>query len=147
MGGRRRTVEVVVPDAYESENDGQVLLDGGLFEVLVHLVRTSEELLKVLVADREGDGQTDGRPERVSSTDPVPELEHVVGRDSELGDGLSVGREGDEVLGNMGLLQDAKGERGMKPGQHEGAAGRESRRVNARLRRRRGTSLGQIRRW
>jgi hypothetical protein len=104
MKGKGRTIEVVVPDSDESQDDGEVLLEGSLLEVLVHLVGSGKELLKVLVADGEGDRETDGGPEGVSSTDPVPELEHVVGGDAELGDGGSVGGKGDEVLGDVGFL-------------------------------------------
>ena len=100
-----RAVEVVVPDTDEGEDDGQVLLEGRLGKVLVHLVRSEEELVKVVGADEEHDRESDRRPERVPSADPVPELEHVVGVDAERRDGLRVGRERDEVLGDVGFLQ------------------------------------------
>ena len=98
------TVEVVVPDTNEGKDDWQVLLELGRGKVLVHLVSTGKQLGKVFVTDGKGDGETDGGPKGVSTSDPVPELEHVGLVDSESGDGLGVGREGDKVLGDVGLL-------------------------------------------
>ena len=43
-------------------------------------------------------------PKRVSSSDPVPELEHVLGVDAELDDLGAVGRQSDEVLGHRRFL-------------------------------------------
>ena len=65
---------------------------------------TGEELGKVVKANAERDRETDGGPERVSATDPVPELEHVGFVDTESGDAFGVGREGNKVLGDVGLL-------------------------------------------
>jgi hypothetical protein len=48
-------------------------------------------------------------PERVSSADPVPELEHVPGVDAELDDFRAVGRQGDEVLGHGRILKKKNG--------------------------------------
>ena len=75
---RLSTVEIIVPDADEGQNDRQVLFQLGRLEMPVHLVRARQELVKVLVADREGDGEADRGPERVAAANPVPELEHVV---------------------------------------------------------------------
>lgn len=99
-----RAVEVIVPDTDEGKDYGQVLLERGLLEVQVHLVGTEEELLKVVVSDGEADGETDSGPERVSTTDPVPELEHVGLGDTELGDSGGVGGQGDKVLGDVRLF-------------------------------------------
>ena len=99
------TVEVVVPDSHKSQDDGQVVLQLSLLEMPIHLVSTQQELLKVLVSDGKSDGETNGGPERVSASYPVPELEHVGRRDTERGDGFGVGAKGDEVLGNVFLLQ------------------------------------------
>ena len=72
--------------------------------MLVHPVSTPEELLEVIIADNKSDRQPDGAPEGVTSTDPVPELEHVVRRNTEGGDGLGIGAEGDEVLSDVSLV-------------------------------------------
>ncbi|KAI3477404.1 hypothetical protein L1887_60923 [Cichorium endivia] len=96
--------EVDVPDAEEGEEGGEVLLERGVLEVEVHLVCAEEELLKVVVADDDGDGEADGGPERVSAADPVPELEHVLLRDAKVGGGLDVGAECDKVLGDVRLV-------------------------------------------
>ena len=44
-------------------------------------------------------------PEGVSSSDPVPELEHVLGVDAEVNNLGTVGGQRDEVLGHRGLLK------------------------------------------
>lgn len=97
-------VEIVVPDTDDSQDDGKVLLQRSLPEVLIHAVSTPKELLEVIVSDNESDRQSDGAPKGVTSTDPVPELEHVLLRNTECGDGLGVRAEGDEVLGDVGLV-------------------------------------------
>jgi hypothetical protein len=66
--------------------------------MLVHRVATLEQLHEVVVADGQADGQTDGAPERITSTDPIPEAEHVVGMNAELGHFLFVGGKRDEML-------------------------------------------------
>lgn len=48
--------------------------------------------------------ENSGLPEGVSSSDPVPELEHVLGVNAELDDLGAVGRQSDEVLGHSRLL-------------------------------------------
>src|SRR5260370_33885797 len=53
--------------------------------------------------DQESNRQTDGAPERVAPSDPVPEGEHVVRIDPELFDFLGRSRHGDEVLWDSGL--------------------------------------------
>lgn len=88
---RLSAVEVVVPDAEQGEDDGQVVLELCLLEVTVHRMRASEELLEVVETDTEGDRETDGRPERVATADPIPEREHIVRVDAERFDGLRVG--------------------------------------------------------
>ena len=97
-------VEIVVPDADDSQDDGKVLLQRSLPEVLVHTVSTPEELLEVIVSDNESDRQSNGAPKGVTSADPVPELEHVLLGNTECGDDLGVRAEGDEVLGDVGLV-------------------------------------------
>lgn len=99
-----RAVEVVVPDSQYSQNDRQVLLEGSCPEMLVHAMGTLEQLLKVVVANDESNRESDGTPQAVSSTDPVPELEHVLLGDTELGDGLGICAQCDEVLRDMGLV-------------------------------------------
>jgi len=51
--------EVVVPDAEQPHDNRNVLLEGGGAEVLVNFMRASQQRLKVIHADGEGDGQAD----------------------------------------------------------------------------------------
>ena len=55
--------EVDVPDAQNSKDDRQVLLEGGVDKMLVHLVSSSQELLEVVKSNVQGDRETDGGPE------------------------------------------------------------------------------------
>lgn len=96
--------KVDVPDAEDGKDDGQVLVEGSVDKVLVHLVGARQKLVEVVESDVEGDREADGGPERVAASDPIPELEHVGGIDAELSHGLGVCRQGNEVLRNMCLL-------------------------------------------
>lgn len=98
------TVEVVVPNADKSEDDGKVVLKLGGLEVLVHLVSTGEELVEVVETNVDSNGEADSRPKGVTAADPVPELEHVLLIDTKGSYTLSVGGEGHKVLGNVRLL-------------------------------------------
>lgn len=66
--------------------------------MFVHRVRAGEQLNKVVEAHGENDGQTDRRPQRVAATNPVPELEHVRGVDTELANRFTVGGQRCEVF-------------------------------------------------
>ena len=72
--------------------------------MFVHAVGTLKELFEVIIADDESDRQSDGTPKGVTSTDPVPELEHVLLSDAEGGDSLGVCAKGDEMLCDVGLI-------------------------------------------
>ena len=103
-GFRLGAVEVVVPQANQRQQHRHVLLIGGSSEVHVHLEGTLQQGFEIFKADRQGDRHADGRPGGVAAANPVPELEHVVGVDTELGHGLAVGGERGEVLGDVGLV-------------------------------------------
>ena len=62
---------------------------------------TIKHLLEVVETDRQTDGETDSGPERVSTSDPIPECKHVCFGDTEFSDGLGVGGKGNKVLGDM----------------------------------------------
>src|ERR1700712_3212385 len=95
------TVKVVIPDADNSHEYGQVALKGSLLEMLVHTMSTLEELLEIVIANVNGDGKADGAPQTVASTNPVPECEHVCLVNAKCSDSLCVRAEGDEVLCNV----------------------------------------------
>ncbi|KAH3666176.1 hypothetical protein OGAPHI_004365 [Ogataea philodendri] len=97
-------VEVVVPNCQQSTNKWNVLLDRSVLEVVVNSLSTFQELLKVLETNVQTHRGSNGRPHRVSSTNPVLETKHVLGVDTELGDLRSVGTESDEVLSNVCLV-------------------------------------------
>ncbi|KAL2273297.1 hypothetical protein FJTKL_04809 [Diaporthe vaccinii] len=96
-------VKVAVPDTQETTDGRDVVLESCRAEVLVHLVRTSQELLKVVVADVERDGEANCAPDGVPPTDPALETEHVLAVDAELGDLGFVGGQGHEVLRDVAL--------------------------------------------
>ena len=80
------TEEVGVPHAQQATDDGDVLLQRCLLEVLVHGISTSQELVEVVEANIQGHAQTDGTPHTVSATDPVGESKHVLLVNTELSD-------------------------------------------------------------
>lgn len=103
------TEEVRVPDAEQATENGDVLLQRSLPEVLVHRVGTLEELVEVVVANVQSHARSNGRPDAVTSTDPVGETEHVLLVNAELGNLLLVGGESNKVLRDirlLGLLQE-----------------------------------------
>ena len=57
LGGE--AVEVVVPDADEGKGKRDVVLGSGGLEMLIHLIGAPEELLEVVEADGEADGEAD----------------------------------------------------------------------------------------
>ena len=91
------SVKVVIPDADESHENGDVLREGSGSEVFVHAVGTGQEFFEGVGSDDDGDGKTDGRPQGVAASYPVPKFEHVVGVDAEFFHFFGVGREGHEV--------------------------------------------------
>ncbi len=99
-GVARSAEEVVVPNADEGEDDGQVLVSRSGLEMLIHFVSTLVELHVVFEADAEADGEADCRPQGVTATHPVPEFEHVGSIDTECCDSFGVGGESHEVLGD-----------------------------------------------
>ena len=96
--------EVGVPDAKKTTNDGDVLLERSLLEMLVHGVRTGKQLVEVVKANVQSNAQTNSTPDTVAPSNPVGESEHVLLVDTELGDLLLVGRQSNEVLRNVLLL-------------------------------------------
>ena len=59
--------------------------------------------MKIVIANVQAYAQPDGTPHAVPSAHPVLEAEHVGLVDAELGDLLLVGRQGDEVLGDVAV--------------------------------------------
>ena len=98
-------LEVVVPDADERHEDGDVAAVGGLEEVGVHGVCAGEEFAEAVCADGDHDGQADGRPDGIASADPVEHGEDVVGCDAEVPGGGNVGGDGAEVAVDAGFGQ------------------------------------------
>ena len=82
----------------QAEQHRQVPLERRRPEVLVHRAEPGEHLAESLRSDGDHQRQPDRRVEAVAPADPVPEPEHVLGVDPELGDLVRVGRHGDEVL-------------------------------------------------
>ncbi|GMR55918.1 hypothetical protein PMAYCL1PPCAC_26113, partial [Pristionchus mayeri] len=99
---RLRSVHIAVENAQHSHDHRNILLEGRLLEVSIDQIRASQKLLEVVEANVDGDREADGRPEGVTATNPIPELEHVGGVDAELGGLGDVGGEGDEVLRHVG---------------------------------------------
>src|SRR5690606_32671408 len=96
--------EVGVPDPEQTQHHRHVPLQGTGAEVLVHLECAGEQTLKVVEADEEAYGESDRRPERVPSTDPIPEDEHVLRSDPEPLHFLLIGGERDEMTPKMLLI-------------------------------------------
>ncbi len=99
-----RAEEVVVPDAQESHEHGQVALERGRAEMLVHLMEAVEHGAEMFGADGDHRREPDRRVHRVAPADPIPELKHVAGVDAELRHLRGVGRDRNEMPGNGGVF-------------------------------------------
>ena len=78
--------------------------------MVVHEMRSFQQLLKVVKSNIQSNGHSNGRPERIPSADPIPELEHVGLIDAEFLHFGRVGRQGNEVLGYGAGLEKIKAE-------------------------------------
>ena len=96
--------KVRVPHAQETTQDGDVLLERSLAEVLVHGMGTAEELVEVVEANVKGDAETNGAPDGVATANPALEAKHVLGVDAKLGDLGLVRRQSNKVLGDFALV-------------------------------------------
>ena len=92
---------VDVPNAYHAEQDGHVLFEGGVDEVLIHQVRAFEHCDEVFFAQVNHDGQADGGPQAVTAAHPIPKLKHIGRVYAEGGYGFFVGGNGNEVFGDI----------------------------------------------
>ena len=72
--------------------------------MLVHQVRAVEHFDEVFFAEIQHNRQADGRPQAVSSADPVPKFKHIGGIDTEFGNGFLVGRYSNEVFGHGAFI-------------------------------------------
>ena len=89
--------EVDVPHPEQGEDHRHVPIERRIAEVAIHRVRAGEQLAKPRHADGDRDRQPDRGPQRIAATDPVVELERVLGPDSELDDRRAVRRRRHEV--------------------------------------------------
>ena len=93
-----RAMDVRVPHAEQPHDDSNVLRVRHRDEVLVYRMEAREELAEPVGTDRQHHRQTNRRIDRVATTDPVPEPEHVLGVDTERADRRSISGHGHEVL-------------------------------------------------
>jgi hypothetical protein len=64
---------------------------------------TCKELMEILISNVNSNTQANGRPNRVTASNPALESKHVLGVNSKLGHFAFVGGECDEVLGDITL--------------------------------------------
>src|SRR3546814_19523610 len=86
--------KIVIPYAKERHDDGNVLLKRCLAEMVVARISPLQQQLEVVVADAEHNGEADGTPQRIATAYPIPEFEHVLRIDTELGHCLGLGEIG-----------------------------------------------------
>ena len=64
-------------------------------------MRPHQQFLEIVHANADRDRQTDGTPQRIATTHPIPKLEHVLGGDPKLANFSLIRRQSHEMLGNM----------------------------------------------
>lgn len=72
--------------------------------MLIHGMSTTEELVEVVKANVKSNAQTNGTPDRVTTTNPALKAKHVLAVDTKLGNLVLVGGESNKVLGNLALV-------------------------------------------
>src|SRR5271155_3896410 len=90
--------EIVVPNSQKTEEYGEVLFEGSGAKVFVHLMETVQQSAKMVRADGYHSREADGGGHGVATADPIPELKHVCGVYTELGDLLGIGGNRDKVF-------------------------------------------------
>ena len=90
--------EIVIPNAQQRQNYGDIFLKTCRTEVIVHVVSTGEELLKILKTDKAGNRKSDGGPQRIATADPIPEAEHIFGVNAKFFYFGAVGRNSHKML-------------------------------------------------
>ncbi|MNF26619.1 hypothetical protein D3C84_72560 [compost metagenome] len=98
-----RAPEVAVPHTEQGQQHRHVLFERCGLEMLVHGVGAGQQFLEVGHADGQGDRQTDGRPQRITTADPIPHREDVFFADTERNGRCVVARYGDEVTIQLGF--------------------------------------------
>ena len=101
---RFRAEKIAVPDIQETTEQGDILFSGSLFEMFIHRMGTAEELPEVVKPDVKAHRKADSRPNTVSTSYPRLKPKHVLRINSKLGNLFFVGRQGNEMFGNVSLL-------------------------------------------
>lgn len=76
--------------------------------MIIHEVGASQEVLEVVVAEVDGDGEADGRPQGVPPSHPLPEPEHVSFINAKFFNLGGIGRQSYEVFSNSRILSEWK---------------------------------------
>src|SRR5690606_33778176 len=98
--------KVVVPDTQQAHDNRNVFFKRTAFEMFISLMRPLKQSLKIIISNRQGNGKSNSRPKRISSTYPIPKLKHIARVDTELRNTFLIGAEWRKVLGNI-LLRSA----------------------------------------
>mmetsp|Transcript_9105 Transcript_9105/g.15829 ORF Transcript_9105/g.15829 Transcript_9105/m.15829 type:complete len:501 (-) Transcript_9105:206-1708(-) len=99
-----RLMKVIVPESDQRQGQRQVILGIGIQKVLIHGMRSRVHLHPVIESEAKRNWRTNGRPEGVATSHPIPKSEHVVGINTEGRHGGGIGGKGGKVLGHAALL-------------------------------------------
>ena len=90
---------VGVPDPDQPQQHRQIVGPGRLTEMLVHRMRTGQQLTKTRHADRQRNRQANGRPQRKPPANPLPQRQLIGRGNPPLGHALGRRRHADKVAG------------------------------------------------
>ena len=96
--------EIDVPETDQSHQNGQVPGQWRGSEMLVHFMSSCQQLIEFIHSYAQCNGKSDGRPQRITSADPVPESEHMLRVDAKAADLGLICREGHKMLCDIPLL-------------------------------------------
>src|SRR5690606_21594021 len=96
--------KVTIPDTQQGHNDGNILVEWLLPEMPVAGMGTLQQFFKTIIPNAERYGKTNGAPERIASTHPIPELKHIFLINTKLHHFLLIGAKGHKMPGDMGFV-------------------------------------------
>ena len=93
--------EVVVPDTQQAKHQRKVPVWFGMEEMLVHPGCPIEQLDKSVITQRNGDRQSDGRPEGITTPDRFRKPDHSRLGNTKIGSIFNAGSNGDGIVGRV----------------------------------------------
>ena len=97
--------DIAIPDPQQAHQHGDIVLQGRVLEMPVHVMAAAQEALEAVGADQNGQRQADGGPDRIAPAHPVPHGEDAVGPDAEFRHKIESSRHRREMIAHRVLSE------------------------------------------